>query len=161
MAKVRALRKEASALLRAAKKAFKFIRDNPSGHENERKEVLKLLLEVIDRVDPPVMDERITTVELTMTNGSADCLLDALKDRSTVSEEDEAVLEAVMEGIRRTKQRVYVRLDLNPSILRRLRYVLKHTKTKHSDSAFERLASYIETEGLDKNPMEILGRMGL
>ena len=162
MANARTLRKEASSLLRAAKSAFKFLRDNPAGGtEVERAEVLQQLLEVIDRADPPDFDERLTTIQLTMTNPTLSVLIKAVEERRGHTEEDDLVWEALQTGTRRTQQRAYLRLELDPCVLRRLSYVLLHTETDHQDKAFKRLAADIEAEALSKNPMDILGRMGL
>ena len=159
MANARTLRKEASSLLKEAKKAFKFIRDNPAGPESQRQALLKSLQEVIDRADPPVFDENLTTIKLTMTNPSADAVLKALSSRD--GKEDADALDAVSLGLRRTAQRAYIRLELNPSVLRHICYVLRHTTTKQQDKVFERLANEIEEGVATRNPMEILGRMGL
>lgn len=162
MANARTLRKEASALLRAVKTAFKFLRDNPAGGtEVERAEVLQQLLDVINRADPPTFDERLTTIQLTMTNPTLTAIFKAVEGRKGHTEEDDLVWEAVKSGARRTQKRAYLRLELDHTVLRHLSYVLLHTKTEHQDKAFKRLVVEIEAEALSKNPMDILGRMGL
>lgn len=160
MSKARRLQREAANLLRVAKTAYKFIRDSEVGSEAEREKLLEELQAVIDRADPPVFDEDLTTVKLTMTNASADTLLDVLTKKATDSAEDRETFNAFKRGLRRTKQRAYCRLELDATVLRRLRYVLLHTKVPHQDAAFSRLALEIE-EGLKQNPMQILGKMAL
>lgn len=154
MANVRNLRREASALLRAAKKAFRFLRDHPSGSDMERGALLKELKETIDRADPPSFDVDDASVLLTMTNPTADALLKAAAD-------DPELVEALRDGLKCTKQRAYVRLDLNHVLLRRLHFVLQCKAPQPQASSFKRLAVEVERDGLKKNPMEILGRMGL
>jgi len=161
MSKVKTLKKEAPELLRVAKLAFKFIRDNPVGVEADRDALLGDLQAVIDRADPPVFDESLTTVKLTMTNATADTILTALAERASLGPDDMRVYEVFQESLRRTKQRAYAVLDLNFAVLRKLHYVLRHTKTTHQDTALQRLADKINEEGLSKNPMHILGEMGL
>lgn len=161
MATVRTLRREASALLEISKSAFKFIRDNPCGDEKERERLLHQMRTVLDRADPPTLDEDLITIQLSMTNPTADAILATLEERSETFSEDQPVLEVVREGLRRTKQRAFVRLEINPRILRRLRYVLLHTKLKYQEKSFKRLAKQIEEDLKNKNPMEILGKMAL
>jgi hypothetical protein len=160
MANVRNLRREASSLFAATKRAFKFIRDNPSGAPEEREAVLQALREVIDRTDPPDFDESLCAINLVMTNPTADAIMEILKGSAAESEEARATYEAMTEGMRRTKQRVYVRLNLDHVTLRHLHYVLRHKPPRAQEAAFERLANSVAI-GLQKNPMEILGQMGL
>lgn len=161
MSKAKTIKKEARELLRVAKLAFKFIRDNPSGVESEREELLEDLQAVIDRADPPVFDESMTTVKTVMTHATKDTILEALEERASLSNEDAMTLEAFRKGLRETKQRVYLTLDIDFTVLRKLHYVLRHTKTAYQDKALERLAEEIEKQGFTKNPMRILGEMGL
>jgi hypothetical protein len=161
MANVRNLRREASSLLRVAKRAFKFVRQHAAGDDTERQSLLKELQEVIDRADPPSFDDSLSSVTLVMTNPTADALLKILEERAGKSDEDRDLFGAVTQGVRRTAQRVYVRLDVNHVVLRQLHYVLLHTGPKPQKDAFKRLAIDVEKDGLRKNPMEILGRMGL
>lgn len=159
MAKTVHLRREASSLLKAVKTAFKFIRDNPVGPESEREALLQQLREVIDRADPPIYDADLASIRLAMTNPTADKIIEIFEKRD--EELDRAVLEAVQKGIRRTKQRAYIRLELDMTVLRRLRFVLLTSRTDYQDKPFKRLAQFIEEEALAKNPMEIIARMGL
>lgn len=161
MASVRNLRREAPALLKLTKQAFKFIRDNPSGPDEDRNALLAELREAIDRVEPPVFDERDTSVNLTMTNPTADAIVSILGEWAKHSRDDRVVLEAVNEGLRRTKQRAYLRLDLNHVILQRLHFLLRHNGGREQEKSFKRLSQELEENGLNKNPMEIIGRMGL
>lgn len=161
MATVRTLRREASALLEISKSAFKFIRDHPSGDPKEREKLLARMRAVLDRADPPTVDDDLITIKLSMTNPTADAIIETLEKRSESFSDDAEVLEAVREGLRRTKQRAFVRLEINPKILRRLRYVLLHTNSKYQEKPFKRLAKQIEKDLLNKNPMEILGKMAL
>jgi len=167
MATARTLRKEASALLAGVKSAFKFIRDNPSGVESEREQLLIDLVALIDRADPPSNNDDLLVVTLVMTNVTATALLDLLKSLSPEELRDcemndcGEIFESVSSGLRRTKQRAYLRLDLNPPLLRSLHYVLSHKGKATQEKPFKRLAEAIMDNGLAKNPMEILGRMGL
>lgn len=146
-------------MLKATKDAFKFIRDNHFGNESEREALLQQLREVIDRADPPNYDADLASIRLTMTNPTADKIIKTLEDKD--SKEDQEVLEAVRKGLRRTKQRAYIRLDLDMALLRRLRFHLRTTTSTHQEKSFKRLADFIEAEALSKNPMEIIARMGL
>lgn len=156
MANVRNLRKAASSLLDVSKRAFKFIRDNPSGPATDREALLRALQTVIDLADPPLFDENISTVTLTMTPPTYEVLLVALKARP----DDKDAVQAILEGAHETKQRVYVKLDLNHITLNKIHFVLRHTATKAQEKSFKRLAMDVEA-GLNKNPMEILARNAL
>jgi hypothetical protein len=156
MANVRNLRKAASSLLDVSKKAFKFIRDNPSGPDSDREALLQRLREVIDIADPPTFDEDLSMLSLTMTPPTYTAIIEVLKSRP----DDRDTLEAVREGTHETKQRVYVKLDLNHVILRKLHFVLTHSGKQPQEKSFKRLAKDVE-HGLERNPMEILGRCAL
>jgi hypothetical protein len=166
MGKAQALRKEANALLAVSKDALRFLMrmDAPKSSDalaNYTK-LMEDLREVIDRADPPRFDDKnLSSFRLVMTNLTADEILHQLKERAVHNEGDGDVLQAVEEGMRRTKQRVYLRLGFNPVILRRLCFVLRHTGESGKDKAFKRLAVQIEEEGLSKNPMEVIAQMGL
>jgi hypothetical protein len=153
--------------LDVAKSAFKFIRDNPSGDSSEREQLLADLIAVIDRADPPSTNDDLLVMKLIMTNTTATALLDLLKKLSPEELDDceftdvEEILEAVSSGLRRTKQRAYLRLDLNPPLLRTLHYVLSYKGETAQEKSFKRMAKEIMDDGLAKNPMEIIGRMGL
>lgn len=153
--KSRNLRKEAISLFRISKKAFRFIRDR-APDSDDRAALLKELREVIDRADPPSFDEDLSMLTLTMTPPTYSAIVTALKDRR----EDADALEAVVEGTHETKQRVYVKLDLNHVILRKLHFVLVHKATQPQAGSFKRLAKDVE-KAMERNPMEILGRMAL
>jgi hypothetical protein len=161
MATVRSLRKGAPALLEISKLAFKFIRDNPSGDEHERSRLLERMIQVIDKVDPPTLDEDLISIRLAMTNATANAIFETFEERASAFPEDREVLDALHAGTHRTKQRAFIRLDLDNQILRRLRYVLLHTKANYQEKPFKRLAKQIDEELKEKNPMEILGKMAL
>jgi hypothetical protein len=161
MANVRNLRREASTLLRLAKRAFKLIRDNDVGPSEDRTVLLQEMRECIDRADPPDFDDSASSVNLTMTNATADALVLIMKECAAESEEHNDAYQAVLEGLERTKQRTYLRLDLNHVILKRVHFAVRYKGKRQQEKAFKRLAKEIETLGLNKNPMEILGRMGL
>jgi hypothetical protein len=156
MANVRNLRKAASSLLDVSKKAFKFIRDNPSGSASEREALLRALQAVIDLADPPLFDESGSTVTLTMTPTTYTAILASLRARP----DDKDAVQAILEGTHETKQRVYVKLDLNHITLNKIYFVLRHTATRPQEKSFKRLAFAVEA-GLNKNPMEILARNAL
>lgn len=160
MANVRTLRKEASSLLRVAKAALRFIRDNPTGLDEEREQVLTELRSVIDRADPPSFDEDAATLTLVMTIPTADAIVEILTKRVQEGHDEQDVLSAVKDGMRRTQQRCYLRLDLNHAVLKKLHFLLRHTNKTPQEKSFKRLAEEIE-KGCERNPMEILGRMGL
>lgn len=159
MANARRLRTHGEELFRVSKEAFKLIRDNPIGRDEDRNRLLEDLGRVIDLIDPPVSDESLTTIQLTMTNPTVDLLISIFEQRS--GPKDQEVLRMLTTGTRRTKQRAYVKLDIDHEILRHLRYVMLHTKTQYHDTTFRRLAAEIEKGVLEKNPMEILGKMAL
>ncbi len=166
MNRAQALRKEARALLSVSKDSLRFLmRMDPPAELDALANYKKLMLElseVIKRADPPRFDdENVSSFRLVMTHPTADEILHQLRKRSAFNEVDESVLREVEEGMRRTKQRVYLRLGFNPVLLRRLRYVLLHFGSSGRDKAFKRLAEDIEKQGLSKNPMEVLARMGL
>jgi len=157
----RPIRKEAVSLLRVSKAAFKFIRDNPSGPDQERETLLEELRAVIDRADPPVFDEDLVMLVVTMTHKTADAVESVLIERADLSALDQEVLDAFIRGHARKQKRAYLRLDLDPRILRRLQYALMHSERPYQDRPFKRLAREIEEQAAAKNPMLILGQMGL
>jgi hypothetical protein len=166
MSKALALRKEARALLAVAKDALRFLmRQDPPTEATARESYERLMLDlgaVIERADPPSDDfVDLSSFQLVMTNPTTDSLLFHLRERAMCSDSDASVLQAFEEGIRRTKQRVYVRLSYNPALLLRLRYVLLTTTSPKRDKAYKRLAEDIKERGLTKNPMEVIAHMGL
>jgi len=164
--KAQALRREAKALLGSAKNALRYlIHQDPPTQPGARADYDKIVSElsvVISRADPPQSDvERHSSFRLVMTKTTCDEILSHLRAHAKVSAEDQALLQEVEEGVRVTKQRVYVQLGFNPALLRRLRFILKTTSTKKQDKAFLRLAQEITDNGLSMNPMEVLAQMGL
>jgi len=159
------IRKHAPLLLEASKEALRLLVDQDphpvDSEEAKRQKVLTQLREAINAADPPNFDERNYTVRLVMTHGTWKALHDILVKRAKSNRDDEPVLEAAEEGVRFTKQRVYVTLDLDHSVLRRLQFVLRHSKTTAQEKSFQRLAKQIGEEGLSKNPMELLAEQGL
>ena len=150
----------APELLVATKAALRYLRgvDNPS---EASLKVMATLRTAIDAADPPRFDESLSSIKLVMTRPSAASLLATLELNAQGSESDKHVFEEVKNGMRFTKQRVYLTLGIEHVVLRRLRYVLEHTNAPNQNKVFERLAKQIAKEGLAKNPMEILGQMGL
>jgi hypothetical protein len=162
---MRQIRKEAPVLLEASKEALRFLlRQDPhplAEEEQKRKRVMAVLKKAIDAAEPPTFDERDTSIRLVMTPATWKTLSEILKERACRNKDDKLVYEAVVEGLKETKQRVYVTLAINPMVLRRLRFILKHTSTSDQEKPFKRMAEEIEKNGLTKNPMEILAQMGL
>ena len=165
MSRMRQIRKEAPALLEATKVAMRYLlRQDPhplASEEQKRLDVMAVLKKAIDAAEPPTFDERDTQIRLVMTPKTWEVLNKILVERAERNKDDKLVLEAVLEGIRETKQRVYATLAINPVVLRRLHFVLNHTATSDTDKPFKRMAAEIERDGLSKNPMEILAKMGL
>jgi len=162
---MRTIRAHAPTLLAATKEALRHLmRQDPhplSEDEETRQEIMALLRVAIETAEPPLFDESISSVRLQMTTATWKSLHSILCKRAKSNKDDALVLGAVEEGIRETKQRIYVTLGINPRVLRRLAFVLKHTGTSKQDKPFKRLADQIEKDGLTKNPMEILARMSL
>ena len=166
MGKAQALRKEGRALLSVSKDALRFLMRMEAPTQVDAladyEKLMSDLSVVINRADPPRFDdENLSSFRLTMTNPTADEILHQLRERAVFEEIDGDLLREVEEGMRRTKQRVYLRLGFNPVLLRRMRYILLHTGDSGRDKAFKRLAEDIKKHGLSKNPMEVLARMGL
>jgi hypothetical protein len=165
MSRMRIIRANAPKLLDATKTALKhLLRQDPhplAQEEEKRQRVMAELRMAIEAAEPPKFDEAISSIRLQMTGPTWKKLSDILQKRACQNADDRAVLEAVEEGFRETKQRVYITLALNHVILRRLCFVLEHTKSASHDKPFRRLAVQIKEEGLTKNPMEILAEMGL
>jgi hypothetical protein len=165
MSRMRTIRDNAPALLDATKVALKhLLRQEPHELdvvESRRQEVMFLLREAIESAEPPVFDEASSSVRLTMTAATYKFLHKILSERAIRNRDDKLVLEALLEGVRETKQRIYVTLGINPRVLRRLAFVLKHTASPKQDKPFKRMAKQIEEDGLTKNPMEILARQSL
>jgi type I site-specific restriction endonuclease len=165
MSRMKQIRQQAPVLLSATKDALRFLRSlDPHElpeEEDKRQAVMRTLAEAINTAEPPAFDERDTTVRLTMTPPSWRELSKILADRATRNKDDKMVYDAAHEGLRETKQRAYVTLAINPVILRRLHFILKHTAPANQEKSFERMAKQIEEDGLSKNPMEILAKMAL
>ena len=165
MSRMRQIRQEAPALLEATKVAMRYLlRQDPhplESEEQKRQEVMAVLKEAIDKAEPPVFDERDTQIRRVMTPNVWSTLDKILAERASRNNDDKLVYDTVLEGLRETKQRVYVTLAINPVILRRLHFILNHTATSGMDKPFKRMAAEIENDGLSKNPMEILAKMGL
>lgn len=165
MSRMRTIRDNAPALLTATKEALRhFLRQEPhelDSDESRRQEIMAHLREAIETAEPPSFDESSSSVRLTMTTPTYKFLHETLRARARSNRDDRLVLEAILEGVRATKQRVYVTLGINPRVLRRLVFVLKHTASAKQDKPFKRMAKQIEEDGLTKNPMEILARQGL
>jgi len=163
MGQMRQIRQEAPLLLEATKTALRFLRGQDpfplASDESERQKVMEVLCNAIERAEPTTFDDSISSLRLTMTHPSWNALLKIMGALTT--EEDRLVHVALVEGFRETKQRVYVSLSINPRILRRLKFVLTHMAPSSQGNAFARLAEQIKEDGLSKNPMEILGQMGL
>jgi len=165
MSRMRIIRANAPELLLASKEALKhLIRQeiHPlADEEAKRQEVMRTLREAIDAAEPVHFDETCSSVRLQMTTATWDSLHHVLRASAAVNKDDKLVLDAVEEGYRYTKQRIYVTLGISPRILRRLVFTLNHKPPTAQVKPFGRLAKQIEKDGLTKNPMEILGEMGL
>jgi len=163
MGQMRQIRQEALGLLEATKTALIFLRGQDplplASDESERQEVMAVLRAAIEKAEPHTFDESLSSIRLTMTHPSWRELLKIFDDLTSV--EDRLVRNALVEGFRETKQRVYTTLSINPRILRRLKFIFLHMAPSNQDKAFKRLADQIAEDGLSKNPMEILGQMGL
>jgi hypothetical protein len=165
MSRMRTIRANAPALLCATKEALKhLLRQEPhelKSEEQQRQAVMSSLRDAIDAAEPSQFDEISSSVRLTMTAATWGFLHKTLKDRARSNRDDKLVLEAALEGLRETKQRIYLTLGINHRVLRRLAFVLKHTASPKQDKPFKRMAEQIEKDGLTKNPMEILAHQGL
>lgn len=165
MSRMRQIRKEAPLLLEATKEAMRYLlRQDPhplESEERKRLEVMAVLKKAIDAAEPPAFDERDTQIRLVMTPSTWATLKKILTERASRNKDDKLVLDAVLEGLRETKQRVYAALAINPVVLRRLHFILSHTSNSTTEKPFKRMAAEIERDGLSKNPMEILAKMGL
>lgn len=166
MKRSRLIRKHAPELLEVSKEAFRhLVRQDPhptASEEEERQKLLQRLRETIDTVEPPSFDAEEHSITLMMTPKSWEVLRQILEQRaSSGNETDENLLNSVQNGVKITKQRVYVSLDINPALLHQLLFILRHQAPVSQRSAFRRMAEQIEEEGLSKNPMEILGEQGI
>lgn len=165
MSRMRTIRSNAPALLDASKEALRhLLRQDPHELESEeatRQNVMFVLRTAIDAAEPSDFDESISSVRLQMTSATWRGLHATIRERARYSADDKLVLQAVEEGMRETKQRIYVTMGINHRVLRRLVFLLTHTATPTQEKPFKRLAKQIKAEGLTKNPMEILGHMSL
>ena len=165
MGRMKQIRQEAPLLLEATKKALVFVRsldaEDMGTREPDRQAVMQILAEAINTAEPPTFDPSKTTLRLVMTHPSYRALHHLLQADAWENDEGHLVLRAVDEGFRETKQRVYVTLSINPRVLKRLHFLLTHKAPSDQKKSFGRLAEQIEEDGLGKNPMEILGSMGL
>ena len=143
------LRNAAPALLKAAREALAhFISADPlpaERNEEKRQVLIEKLRMAIDAAEGPnSFDEAAVSVTLVMTKTTAKSLIEAVtKRRSGEDHEMERVYEAVTGCIRRTKQRVYIRLGIDHAVLKRLRLILMTTNRATSGKAFVRLAKQI------------------
>jgi len=165
MSRMRTLRKQAPVLLEATKEALRYLlRQDPhtlESEEKKRQDLMAVLKQAIDAAEPPVFDERETSMRLVMTPASWRALDKILTERADRNRDDKMVYDAVHEGLKESKQRIYVTLPINHVVLRRLKFILSHTSTSDQEKSFKRMAAEIEKDGLSKNPMEILAQMGL
>ena len=165
MTRMRTIRANAPMLLDATKTALKhLLRQDPCElveDEQERQKVMAVLRTAIEEAEPPKFDESDSSVRLQMTTATWKALHSVLRKAAQHNRDDNLVLSAVEEGLRETKQRIYVTLGISPRILRRLVFNLKHRAPTKQDKAFKRMAVQIEKDGLTKNPMEILARTAL
>jgi len=159
------LRKNAPALLEAAKAALAyFITDDPpkASHRAERREqVIESLRQTIDACDPK-FDDSLVSVELVMTPNTDKLLWGELKKRDDGSEDHEDLLKAVRKGRRETARRIYWKLPIDHDVLRRLKLILDTSSLPGTrDKPFKRFSRQIEEEGLNKNPLALLAQFGL
>jgi hypothetical protein len=164
MSKARLIRKEAPRLLEATKASLRYLlRQEPhpvASEEQKRQDLMAHLREALAIAEPPKL-ETITEVKLQMTPATWATLEKILTERAKLNKDDRLVFGAVEEGLKVTKQRVYVTLAINHAILRRLKFLLDHTPPTAQEKPFKRMAAQIEEQGLSKNPMELLAEMGL
>jgi len=162
---MRQIRQEAPALLEATKESLRYLlRQDPhplAVDEQARQELMVHLREAIDAAEPPTFDERDTTVRLVMTPPTWKILSGVLKGRAPLNKDNRRLFDVVHGSVRETKQRVYLTLDIHHETLRQLNRVLKHCPPSGWEKPFKRMAEQIEEEGLTKNPMEIIAKMGL
>jgi len=165
MSRMRKIRRHAPALLEAAKESLRyFLRGEPlaiAEEEAKRQKLIAHLRRVIEEAEPADFDENLSSLKLVMTHPTAKVLLAELENRAGSNHQDRLVLESVQEGLRSTKQRMYMTLTINHAVLRRLVHVLNTTSAPAQDKVFKRLAVQIEEEGLSKNPMEVLAKSAL
>jgi hypothetical protein len=162
---MRQVRQQAPVLLEATKEALRYLlRQDPHPldvDEQARQKVMACLRVAIDAAEPPIFDERDTTVCLVMTPPTWKVLSGVLKGRAPLNRDNRRLFELVHESVRETKQRVYLTLGIHHETLRQLRLVLKHCQPTGWEKPFKRMAKQVEEDGLSKNPMEIIAKMGL
>ena len=147
-------------LLRASKETLRFLLQDDTT-QKQRDEVIDMLEDAVKAAEGPEHAENISSVTLTMTHGTATAFSEALDLKNDGSHEFQSLLDYINAATRHTKQRVYLRLPIDHTMMRKVKMVLLTTTTKHSDRAFKRLADQIELEGLNKNPLEVLAELGL
>jgi hypothetical protein len=161
----RELRKHAPELLEASNQALQYLFRQGTlelaSEEEERQRVMAVLRDAIELADPPIFDESAASIKLVMTPTSWSVLRKLLEERASLGRDDRVALDACLEGVKESKQRVYLKLSINPLVLRKLKWVLDHQAPSAQDTAFARMSEQIEKDGLSKNPMEILAEQGL
>ncbi len=164
MSRMKQIRQEAPLLLDACKKALIFLRGLEPFEfpitEAKRQATMQMLGDAINTAEPPLFDERLAQIRLTMTHPSWSHLAACLEKRAEVADVED-LLRACRDGHRKTKQRVYLTLPLNPMILKKLLFVLEHMSAGRHREPFARMAAEIKEEGFARNPMEILALAGL
>lgn len=155
----RRLQRAAPELLKAAKGALRMLLDGAESNGNIRTDVVRGLADAIDHAEPPVLEPHITLV---MTHASYDVLRQEVNRRATQDELGTRLSSLVHKDARLTKQRVYLQLQTETALLRRLRTILdRATQTRQTRRAFERLVEQLDREVLNKSPLVRLAETAL
>ena len=155
----RRLHQAAPELLTAAKGALRMLLNGAESDGNVRTEIVQALADAIDHAEPPVLDSEITLV---MTHASYELLRQEVNTRASLDTTGASLSSAIHQRARLTKQRVYLTLQTDPALLRRLRTILdRATGTRQSRRAFERMVEQLDKEVLNKSPLIRLAETAL
>lgn len=154
----RRLQQAAPELLAACKGALSLLLSGEAD-DAHRELVIRYLADAIDHAEPPVMEPEIVLV---MTHASYDLLRQEVNRKATQDALGSTLSSVVHQCARLTKQRVYLTLETDPVLLRRLRTIMdRATHTRQTRRAFERMVEQLDKEVLNKSPLVLLAKTAL
>lgn len=149
----------APELLEAAKAALGLlIADSVDVHR--RPAVIRKLQQAIDLAESPSLADA-ATITFVVTDVTARVIDELLRRTDDGSPAAKALRKAVADGTRVTKQRIYIKLDADIPLLKRLKQIFQNADVRASRKALDRLVAQIDQEVLSKSPLQQLADMGL
>ena len=147
-------RSSAPQLLGAVRAAYTWIAADETGRPG-RDALLQLLADALTRCEDP---ERCGQFAFITTPTTGEHLLDYAHQRTDNSEVHTRLIEALHAKVRRTKQRTFFTIEMDFTLLRRLRLVLNESFPRGSRRALQRIVEQID-EVLSKHPLIALAEI--